>query len=163
MLRKWLFVALLAIGAIAGGPSVVSASSGYQLDNASTTTPAPGQSITVVFNGFKPGTEVTITLFSEPVVLGTFVSEPGAFGQGVVEATVTIPANTSPGEHRLVASGVGLDGQPRTVTIFITVSGSGGGLPVTGGSPLFVLAMGAAVVGVGVALLEFRNRRSAPV
>lgn len=161
MLRKMLAVALLAMGAMAVAPLVASAASGYQVDNVTDSTPFPGQSITVVFNGFKPGSNVTVTLFSDPVVLGTFVSKPGEFGQGVVEATVTIPSTTSPGAHRIVASGIDAKGQPLTVSIQINVSGTGSGLPATGTSVLLVLAIGGLTVLLGWALLGTSRRHNA--
>jgi hypothetical protein len=161
MVRKLLTVAVLMVAALGAAPAAVSASSGYEVDNVGDSTPAPGESIRVVFNGFKPGSDVTITLYSDPVVLGTFVSQPGEFGQGVVEAYVTIPLTTPPGQHRLVASGIGADGQPRTVELSITVSTVASRLPTTGGgSPLLVLTIGGSIVLLGSVLLEVRRRRS---
>jgi LPXTG-motif cell wall-anchored protein len=162
MVRKLVAMALLVVAAAAVAPVAVAASSGYEVDNVGNSTPAPGDTIRVVFNGFKPGSDVTITLYSDPVVLGTFVSQRGEFGQGVVEALVTIPLSTPPGQHRVVATGIDAKGQPRTVTQFITVSTASGRLPTTGGgSPMFVLTVGGMTVLLGSALLEIRRRRGA--
>ncbi len=158
MLRKMFAVALLALGAMAVAPLAASAATGYQLDGAADTTPTPGQTMTVIFNGFKPGTPVIITLFSDPVVLGTFVSAPGEFGQGVVEASVTIPSTTSVGKHNIVATGVDASGKPTSETIPITVSGTSNGLPTTGTNILLIVSIGGLAMLLGSALLGSTRR-----
>lgn len=158
MVRKLLTLALLVVAVTSIAPAAVSASSGYEVDNVGD--PAPGETVRVVFNGFKPGSDVTLTLYSDPVVLGTFVSQQGQFGQGVVVAFVTIPLSTPPGVHRLVATGIDAKGNPRTVTQLITISTPSGRLPTTGGgSPILVLTIGGLTLMLGSALLEVRRRR----
>ena len=160
MLRKTLAAVMLVVGALGAAPLAASAT-GYQLDGVGDTTPTPGQSMTIVFNGFKPGSEVTVTLYSDPVLLGTFVSAPGEFGQGVVEATITIPSNTPAGAHSIVATGIDLNGQPKSVTLSITVLSTGSGLATTGTSILLLVSIGGLTMLLGWALLGSIRRHSA--
>jgi hypothetical protein len=82
-----------------------------------TITPVAGGPITVSGDGFMPSTELTIELHSTPVVLGTTTTD----ALGNYTTTATIPAGTVPGVHQLVVTGLGPDGQPRTVSTEITV------------------------------------------
>ena len=84
---------------------------------ASTTTPVAGAPVTLTGGGFGASTLLTIELHSEPVVLGTTMSD--AFGN--YSTTVVIPAATTPGAHDLVVSGLDPDGNPRSVSVAITV------------------------------------------
>jgi hypothetical protein len=73
----------------------------------------------VTGQGFAPGQDVTLTLMSDPVVLGTAVpNSAGDFSQ-----VVTIPAGTPLGSHQLVATGRSLANptQPLTLSALITV------------------------------------------
>jgi LPXTG-motif cell wall-anchored protein len=69
--------------------------------------------------GFDPGSEVTLTLHSAPVLLGTVTA--GADGR--FTTTVTIP-EVDPGHHELVADGVDALGQPLTLQAAIRVTAS---------------------------------------
>ena len=129
----------------------------------SDTTPAPGQTITIVARGFQPGTDVTFTLYSQPVNLGTATAD--AAGNATLQAT--IPANIAPGTHTIEATGIGADGLPRTVTLQITVVAPGGGagagdLPRTGSDsaiPMSQIAVGAIALG-GLMVLVAGKRRN---
>jgi beta-glucosidase len=80
---------------------------------------APGDSTTVTGSGFPAGQPVLIRLFSEPVTVGTTTTD----GAGSFRLVVTIPVDTPPGVHTLVATGPG--GVPRADTS-ITVSAPAG-------------------------------------
>ena len=82
-----------------------------------TTTPVAGGAVTVSGGGFMPSTELTIELHSTPVVLGTTTTD----ASGNYTTSVVIPADTAPGQHLLVVTGLGPDGQPRSVSTEITV------------------------------------------
>lgn len=86
-----------------------------------TASPSAGGPITVAGGGFAASTPLTIELHSTPVVLGTTTSD--AFGN--YSATVVIPVDTTPGPHELVVSGLDPDGQPRSVSVAITVLAAG--------------------------------------
>lgn len=62
---------------------------------------APGSDVKVAGNGFEPGEDVSVVLYSSPVVLATATAD----GSGVMATTVTIPADTAPGGHVLAAFG----------------------------------------------------------
>jgi hypothetical protein len=121
-----------------------------------------GQSITVSAQIFQPGTPVSFTLFSAPVVLGTATAD----ANGVATLTATIPAGVAPGTHTIEASGTGANGQPLTVTQSITVAdastGAGSNLPSTGSSstiPMSRVAL-AGIAGGGLLVLLANRRRT---
>ncbi len=121
---------------------------------------APGDQIQVEATGFEAGSTVPVSLHSEPTDLGALAIGPDGAGS----LTAVIPADTAPGEHKLVA---GSGDFRATVTIVITAAGDGPGdddgqppntgddeLPNTGsdiGLWLLIIA-GIAVLG-GAALL----------
>lgn len=129
-------------------------------------TPAPGQQITIQACCFQPGSTVTFTLYSQPVTLGTATAD----ANGVATLVATIPSNIAPGPHTIEATGIGMDGQPLTVTQQITVvapgdgTGTGAGdLPRTGSDstlPMTQIAI-AAIAGGGLLVLLASKRRKA--
>jgi LPXTG-motif cell wall-anchored protein len=152
-----------ADGALAGVPSGVQ----------------PGQTITLVADGFAPDSPVTFGLYSVPVTLGVVDAD----AQGTARLTVVIPAGYE-GAHTLVALGTAPDGRERVLrTDFVlptangggsggsgsgstqggagSTSGSGGsGLADTGldATPLLLLALG--LLGLGAAMLVRRRVRA---
>jgi hypothetical protein len=129
---------------------------------ASDTTPAPGQSITLRGTGFQTGSTETFDLFSAPVRLGTAVAD----STGTATLTATIPASTPAGSHHVEISGTGSNGQPRTVSVALTVTGTGGSsgtVPVTGSNsskPIAEIGVGALALG-GLLVLVARRRSKA--
>lgn len=87
----------------------------------SSSTVAPGGQVRFVATGFKPHSDVTLILRSDPIVLGTFKAD----ANGVVDVLVTLPTNVAPGGHSLTASGVDPSGRPREVVASIEVPGTG--------------------------------------
>lgn len=75
-----------------------------------------GETYTVTGDGFAPGAEVTLQLFSDPVPLGTTTTDT----TGAFSSTVTIPP-TTPGDHTVVASGAGPTGIPHEARAPVTV------------------------------------------
>ena len=69
----------------------------------SASTAKPGDTIAVGGAGFSPGEPVRVTLFSEPVVLGT----PNADQNGLASLTFVLPSNTPPGAHTIEMLGLG--------------------------------------------------------
>jgi hypothetical protein len=67
--------------------------------------------------GFGTGTPVAITLHSTPVLLTTTTADAG----GRFAVVVTVPRDTPPGLHRLVATGVDPAGRPHAVTMSVSV------------------------------------------
>jgi hypothetical protein len=137
----------------------------------SDTTPTPGQTISIEAKTFTAGTEVTITLNSDPVVLGAPTANEG----GVAGLSATIPSTVPLGSHTIVATGTGADGAPLTLTASITVvadgagSGSGGGsgsgsLPRTGDDsslPLARIGLALAAAGGVITAVAAKRRKAA--
>lgn len=113
---------------------------------ANPSTLAAGRDTTIAGSGFAPNTPLTATLFSDPVVLKSFTSD----GAGRFSTTVTIPATTLPGTHRLVVSGRSPSGGNHESAVTLTIV-----LPETGPSSSTerTSATGAALAALGFALL----------
>jgi 5'-nucleotidase len=145
-----MLVALAAVPALSAAVLVLGVSAAmasYSGDGGITVTPSTvggGNQVTIDSSGWKASSDVTITLHSTPVVLGTVTAD----ASGNVHATETIPSGTAVGAHTIELTGTDPTGAPRDVTSQITVTtGSGGGsLPRTGAA---IAAM------VGVALVMF--------
>ena len=133
----------------------------------SDSTPGRGATVTVGITNnpsAPPGQQmavnvvVTIDLFSDPVRLGSFTTDRNGNGQ----ASVVIPANTTPGRHRIELRGTSKAGTPLTVSRAITVTGAAGAtrpLPRTGSDNADLARMGAVlVVGGGAAAYAARRR-----
>lgn len=70
------------------------------------TTIDPGEDLGIEGSGFDPGSPALATLFSDPTELGNYVADD----TGTVKTAVTIPADTAPGSHRIVLSGIDPEG-----------------------------------------------------
>jgi len=138
-----------------------------------------GKTITVNGTGFAPESEVTLTLHSDPVEVGTATTD----ADGAFTAEVTVPADTEAGEHTVVAeSGTPVvsasapltvtappapaedpsaapSEQPSAAPSPAPEQGGKGGLARTGTNALIVGAFALAAAGVGTALLR-RSRRA---
>ncbi|MDJ0348808.1 choice-of-anchor I family protein [Cryobacterium sp. PH29-G1] len=94
----------------------------------------PGERITITVSGLNSGQEITGTLHSTPVHLGSVAADSA----GVASIAAVIPANTPVGAHLLVISSIGRQSITRAVTVVagdaaVTSTGELGTLPVTGG------------------------------
>jgi titin len=83
----------------------------------------PGQAITVIGTGFAPLTTITVMLYSEPITLGTAVTD----ATGSFALPVTIPAGLDPGAHTFLASGVDPAGATRQMALPVTVAPTSAG------------------------------------
>lgn len=125
----------------------------------SDSTVAPGGTVTFTGGGFRPGSVITITFFSDPIVLGTTTAD----SVGNFSVTVVIPDGVPLGDHHLEASGVDASGQPFTVSLDVTV-GSTSPLARTGSDVSAVLGIGFVVIVLGAAaLLGARRVRTSKV
>ena len=76
-----------------------------------------GELISICQDGYKPGSTVTIMMYSEPTLLAEFsVDEDGAINEGV-----RIPLETELGNHSLEITGLDPDGAPKEFTVPIIV------------------------------------------
>lgn len=123
---------------------------------ASRTSVPAGGSVTLSGGGFRPRSPVRLTLFSEPVALGSAVADAA----GNIRKTVVIPQDTSAGVHRIVASGIGVNGQPRVLEVVITVTPAAA-LARTGGDQPVLPVLLVVFSGLVVALL-LRTARKGP-
>lgn len=118
----------------------------------SATAVAPAETITVSSadpDCWLPGSTVTLTFFSTPVVLGTTtVNADGAWSD-----QVTIPAGATPGPHTLRASGFAQDGSARVVDIALTVLGAAAAPSTPGVAPGDGLAATGSTLTVGLLIL----------
>jgi hypothetical protein len=108
-----------------------------------------------------PNEGITLTLHSTPVVLGTTT----ASATGTFSTTVTIPSNTTPGAHQIIATGTTGDSAITDITVtgatISTATTTGSGLAFTGADIAIVSAVGAIALGLGgLLVLTARRRRS---
>ncbi|KJL26283.1 Endonuclease/Exonuclease/phosphatase family protein [Microbacterium oxydans] len=89
-----------------------------------------GGAVTVSGTGFRADTTLRIELRSTPIPLGTVTTD----ATGGFRATVTVPADTSPGAHRIVL--IDQDGVETAAAVTVTAS-TGGSAPgaAPGGAP----------------------------
>ncbi len=73
----------------------------------------PGGTLTVTGQNFVPDESITLTLFSDGVSLGSTASN----GSGSFSTQVTIPTNTTPGGHTIVANGATGDSASTGITV----------------------------------------------
>jgi hypothetical protein len=91
-------------------------------DASTTMTATAGGQVTVRGQGWHAESDVTLTMRSEPVVLGVASTDvDGAFSQ-----TSRIPVGTAPGAHTITLSGTDVYGDPATVVLDLTVVAPGG-------------------------------------
>jgi alpha-L-fucosidase len=174
-LKKMLATGVLAGACLAAVPATMAFAEGYATPDGakvSDNTPVAGEAVTIEVGGFAADSEVTITLHSDPIVLGTFTAD----GNGVVRATVNLPAGVS-GSHDIVVSGFNALGAPVVATIPVSISagpggGSGGGdgggdggglLPRTGSNTATIVALGGVLVVIGGGATIITRRRLATV
>ena len=140
-------------------------------------TPSPGETITLTGQTFQAGSTVTLTLHSEPVVLGSATAD--AAGKMALQAT--IPSDTPLGSHTITADGTAPDGSPLSLSVSLTVvpaaanggtganngNGNGSGnLPRTGAEwtlLLTKLGIGLAAAGGVFVAVAAKRRKSALV
>lgn len=91
-------------------------------DASTTMTATAGGQVTVRGQGWHAESEVTVTMRSEPVVLGVASTD----ADGAFSRSYGIPADTAPGAHTITLSGMDVDGEPATVVLDLTVLAAGG-------------------------------------
>ncbi|MEZ5233638.1 MAG: LPXTG cell wall anchor domain-containing protein [Acidimicrobiia bacterium] len=162
--------AAAAAAAAIAVPATLAGAQGYTVIDTGTvtdTTPAPGQPVTVTVTGLKPLTQVTVELRSDPILLGTFMTD----ANGTLNVSVTIPAGAPVGSHTIVATGLNAAGNPVTASIPVQVGGTpatttppGTGvtfLPRTGADLAAMLTVGGVLIVVGGSAVTAVRRRSA--
>ncbi len=132
------------------------------------TTVPQGGTVGVTCTGFAPGTDVQITLHSDPVDLGTATADDN----GEVHQNITIPPGTATGQHSVTCSGLSASGGSLTLTAELMVTATGttpvtnpttsgtGTLPRTGSDTTELLRVGVVLIVAGAALAVIVRRRS---
>jgi titin len=125
---------------------------------AGTTTPDPGEQITISGGGFAPNSRVDLVIYSEPHNLGTVITDQA----GSFTRAVTVPHGLS-GSHTIASFGVDSDGAARVLSLRVTITATtgGSGLAVTGAPIIAILLTGILLIAAG-ATTRFvgRYRRS---
>lgn len=112
---------------------------------------APKSEIVVQGKGFKANSEVTVTLHSEPIVLGKVLTNSG----GGFSKTFSIPKNAPLGNHQVIASGFNALGEESSSVQALTVST----LPSTGNNAIGQLYTVLILFFVGLVLFVFSKKR----
>jgi LPXTG-motif cell wall-anchored protein len=166
MIRRLLIVGAVVLTALAfAAPANAQYDgvAGITLTNGNGTSGAscnPGGPLTASAQGFAPGTEVTFTFNSDPVVLGTAT----AGDDGVASVQTTWPSNAADGTHTVTASGTDGDGPFEvSASTVCGVSTSGGALPRTGSDSAPLLQIAIALVAAGGILVLAARKRMASV
>lgn len=125
----------------------------------STSTTAPGGSLLVSGANFVPNEGITITLHSTPVTLATTTADPS----GSFSVTVTIPSNTTPGTHTILATGATGDSSSTTLVVSGSVTSATvtSGLAFTGADIAAMAGFGAIALAIGGMLILTTRRRRA--
>jgi hypothetical protein len=93
-----------------------------------------GESVTIRSSGWQASSAVEIfllsSLLSEPVPIGSLTAD----GNGDIDGSVTVPADTQPGLHTILALGLDTSGVPTASAADVTVQGADEQQP-TGGNP----------------------------
>jgi len=117
-----------------------------------------GGTVTLTATGFASSETVDATLHSTPRPLGSFLADDA----GRVVATVTIPADLEPGEHRIELVGRS-SGARASVLVEVTAPPAvGSQLPRTGAASLALSAIGLGLVASGAVLVAVGRRRPRP-
>ncbi|NEM05846.1 fibronectin type III domain-containing protein [Geodermatophilus normandii] len=153
-----------------GTPSAPSVPATVPTSNGDLTRPAgqsgsvaAGSAVEISGSGYLPGSTVSLIVYSTPQVVGSAVADEN----GRFTATVTLPAGLTSGAHTLVASGVDPSGNPRYLTLPVTVTGgtataaTTGGLAYTGASVALPALGGLAALALGGALVVAGRRTRA--
>ncbi len=104
-------IVVMAHAGTAGAATPSVPGQGYGGADATTTTLSPATPIVqqtpdamidVSVDGFQPGSKAKGTLRSDPVALGDFVAD----AKGVVRVNVPLPADVTPGDHKVIVEGI---------------------------------------------------------
>lgn len=151
-----LIVALAAVAAIgAAGPA---AAQGYTPTTV-VIVPVDGNTVNVNGTGFLPGATITVTIQSNPIVLGTATAN----ASGSFSKDFEIPC-VEDGLHTITASGTGANGLPASTSTQVTIKNcviaTDARLAFTGSNDTFpFVGAGIGLVLAGAVLIVIAHRR----
>ena len=168
-MKKLLTASFLTVAYVAMGATAASAvPPGYSLNPSvnvavSSSTVAPGGSLTVTGTGWLPASSVSVWIESTPVLLksGVAVDSNSEFTTSVI-----VPADIEPGPHTIFSTGTtttGEVGAAASASITVTGSttdGSGDNLADTGSNILPIGALGGVLLATGIGTVVLFRRRS---
>lgn len=168
-MKKLITASFLTLAYVAMGATAASAvPPGYSLNPSvnvavSSSTVAPGGSLTVTGTGWLPASSVSVWIESTPVLLksGVAVDSNSEFTTSVI-----VPADIEPGPHTIFTTGTtttGEVGAAASASITVTGStpdGSGENLAATGSNIIPIAALGGALVATGLGTVVLVRRRS---
>jgi hypothetical protein len=120
----------------------------------------PGDKVKIEGDGFTSSSNLTATFQSDPIALGTIVSN----GSGAFATTVTVPAAATAGSHHIVVTGANSTGGLRTISYPVTVlanestnttGSTTSGSPVSGGGGASLPRTGWGIAGLLFLALVF--------
>jgi hypothetical protein len=118
-----------------------------------------GGSVLVQGEGFKPGTQADVWLFSTPILLGT----PTVLPDGTFRVMLPIPQGTPVGQHTIQVNGLTASEETLSASLGVRIASARSTLASTGVDvELLPVAL---LIGFGVALLsaaQGRRRRALP-
>jgi hypothetical protein len=124
---------------------------------ASLSSVGPGGSLTVSGDGFVPNSSIVVTLHSAPVTLAVATADP----TGAFSVNVTIPSDTVPGTHVIVATDP--DGDSASTDLVVTGTAvsvaASPSLPFTGADIAALTGVGAIALALGGMLILTSRRR----
>lgn len=135
-----------------GGPTTSSPSSGLTVDLSATNITAGG-TVTVLVTGAKAQSQVEIWLHSTPVKLAT----ASAGADGTLSYSVTIPASTEAGTHRIRVVEVSSGGESWSAPFTVTAA-SPSAIPSTGVEPGTLIALATAFLCGAIVLVAIKRR-----
>jgi hypothetical protein len=150
-------MALAAIAAVgAAGPA---SAQGYTPSNI-VVVPVDGNTVNVNGSGFLPGSLITVTIQSDPIVLGTI----NANASGSFSKDFQIPC-VEDGLHTITASGTGANGLPASSSLQITIKNcviaTDAKLAFTGSNdtvPFVGAGIGLVLAGAVLVVIAYRRR-----
>ncbi|MFI5896380.1 fibronectin type III domain-containing protein [Actinoplanes sp. NPDC051513] len=131
---------------VAGTPPATSVP--LETDQGQISNAAPGQQLVLVGTGYAPYSTVTLTLYSDPIVLG----QVRADADGAFRKAVTVPADLAAGKHSFAATGVDPSGKSRAMRLDVAVRPEPGKLPVTGPAVIWMIVTGLGITAIGAGL-----------
>lgn len=117
-----------------------------------------GGSLELTGRGFAAGEKVTVTLHSDPIVLGSVTAD----GTGAFRIVVTVPTSAPVGAHTVIAEGADSGLSAQGALQVTAAAGSGDGLAGTGGAiPLTLITLLLVLLAAGGVLVVRRRRMEA--
>jgi LPXTG-motif cell wall-anchored protein len=113
-----------------------------------------GDQISISGAGFAPGAEVTVTIESDPVVLGTATAD----GSGTFSGSFEIPDGFDLGSHTVKATGEGATGGTNILSQGVSVTDENGNLPRTGSNSMTLTYLGISLLAFGAVVVLATQR-----